>query len=138
MRVCVFKLNISSDSNLIKLFLNAWILIVIFWNYYFKRWVRCRLWRRNIVASAFRNCWLKELLTSSFYFIIKFLFAFAIRLRVFSINLKFFSKFSKRGVWASISFSPSFISFKIKSVVIVNYASSFSLRKIETIKIVRL
>ena len=93
-----FKFNILNDSNSIKLLLNAWTLIIIFWNYCFKRRVRCRLWKRNIVAFASQSCWLRKLLILSFCFAVKFEFAFAIRLRVFSIDFKFFSKFLKREV----------------------------------------
>ena len=132
------KFDVSSGSDSVKSLLSAWVLIVIFWNCCFKRRARCRLWKHSIVAFAFRSCWLRKLLTSSFYFVVELVSASAIRLRVFSIGFKFFSELSERGVWVSISFSPSFISFKIESVVITNYVSSPSFRKIETIKIVKL
>ena len=135
-----FKLNISNDSDSIKLLRSAWILVAIFWTYCFKRRVRCRFWKRNIVAYAFWNCWLKKIMISSFCYIVEFLFSSALRWREFSLRRIFFSRLSKHGVWTLINFSLSDISFKIRFVWsdIINYASSLFFSKNETIKIVKL
>ena len=113
------KLDISDNSDSIKLLRSAWVLVAIFWTCYFKRWARCRFWKRNIVASASRNCWLKEIMTSSFCCIVESLFSSTLRWRNFSLRRIFFSRLSKCGVWASISFSSSNISSKIRLVVTI-------------------
>ena len=132
-----FKLNISNDSDLIKSLRSAWVLVAIFLTCDFKRQTRCRFWRRNIVASTSQNCWLKEGMILSFYYIVEFLFSSASRWRDFSLRQIFFSRFLECGVWASISSSSSDISFKIRLVWfdIVNYVSSSFLRKMKRLKL---
>ena len=132
-----FKLNISDDSDSIKSLRSAWVLAAIFWACYFKRRARERFWRRNIVVSAFQNCWLKEIMILSFCCIVEFLFSSTLRWRNSSLRRIFFSKFSECDVWTSINFSPSNISFKIRLVWsdIVNYAPSPFLRKMKRLKL---
>ena len=81
----IFQLNISNDLNSIKSFLSVWILVVIFWACCFKRRARCKLCKRNIVASAFRSCWLRKLLISSVCCVLKFVSSSAIWWRDFLI-----------------------------------------------------
>ena len=131
------RLNISDDSDSIKSFRSVWVLAAIFWACCFKRRARCRFWRRNTVASAFRSCWLKEVMISSFCCIIEFLSSSALRWRNSSLRRIFFSRLSECGVWASISFSLLDISFKIWFVWsdIVNYAPGLFLRKMKRLKL---
>ena len=131
------KLNISDNSDSVKSLRSAWTLVAIFWACCFKRRARCRFWRRNTVVSAFRSCWLRGIMTSSFYCIIEFLFSPALRWRNFSLRRIFSSKLSECDVWTSISSSPSNISFKIRSVWsdIANYVSGSFLRKMKRLKL---
>ena len=131
------RLNISDDSDSIKSLRSAWILAAIFWAYCFKRQARCRFWRRNIVASAFRNCWLRKVMISSFCYIIESLSSSTLRWRDFSLHRIFFSKLSECGVWVSVSSSPLNISFKIRLVWsdIANYVSSPFLRKMKRLEL---
>ena len=132
-----FKLNISNDSDSIKLFRNVWTFVVIFWTCCFKGRVHYRFWKHNIVVSAFRNCWIRKVMISSFCCIIELLFSSTLRWRSFLLHRIFFLKFSECDVWASINFSSSNISFKIQFVWsnIVNYASNFSFRKMKRLKL---
>ena len=132
-----FRLNISDDSDSIKSLRSAWTLAAISWACYFKKRARCRFWRRNIVVSASRSCWLKEIMISSFYCIVELLSSPALRWRDSSLRRIFFLKLSECGVWASVNFSPSNISFKIRLVWsdIANYASGPFLRKVERLKL---
>ena len=131
------RLAILNDSDSVESLRSAWTFAAIFWAYYFKRWARCRFWRRNIVASASWNCWLKEIMISSFYCIVESLFSPTLRWRDFSLRRIFSSRLSECDVWASISFSPSDISFKIRPVWsdIANYVPSSSFRKMKRLKL---
>ena len=132
-----FKLNISDDSNSIKLFRSAWTLAAIFWVCCFKRRARCRFWKRNTVASAFRSCWLKEIMTSSFCYIVELLFLSTLRWWDSSLRRIFSSRLSECDVWALISFSLSGISSKIRLVWsdIANYAPGPFLRKMKRLEL---
>ena len=132
-----FKLNISDDSNSIKSLRNVWILVAIFWACCFKKRARCRFWRRNIVVSASRSYWLKEIVTSLFCYIIESLFSSTLRWRDSSLRRIFFLRFSECGVWALISSSSSDISSKIWLVWsdIANYAPGSSLRKMKRLEL---
>ena len=131
------KLNISNASGSVKSLRSAWALAAIFWTCCFKKRARCRFRRRNTVASASRSCWLKKIVISSFYCIVESLSSSALRWRDFSLRRIFSSKLSECDVWASISSSPSDISFKIRLVWsdIANYASGPSLRKMKRLKL---
>ena len=131
------KLNISDDSDSIKSLRSAWTLVAIFWTCCFKKRAHCRFWRRNTVASAFRSCWLRRIMTSSFYCIVESLFSPALRWRNFSLRRIFFSRLSECDVWVSVNSSPSDISFKIRLVWsdIANYASGPSLRKVKRLEL---
>ena len=129
-----------NDLNSIKLLLNVWVLVVIFWAYCFKKQTRCKLYKRNIVTSAFRNYWLKRLFILSACYVFKFVLLSAIWWCNFLNLREFSSKLSIRNVWTLINSSWLFILFKIWSdeFVIVNYVLNSFLRKIKAIKIVRL
>ena len=131
------RLNISNNSDSIKSFQSAWAFAAIFWACYFKRRARCRFWRRNIVVSASRSCWLKEVMTLSFCYIIELLFSLTLRWQNSSLRRIFSSKFSECGVWTSVNFSSSDTSFKIRLVWsdIVNYAPGLSFRKMKRLKL---
>ena len=60
-----------NDSDFVKLLLSVWVFIVIFWVYCFERRTHCKLYKRNIVTSVFRVCWLKKLLILSVCCVLK-------------------------------------------------------------------
>ena len=109
----ISELNILNDLNSVKSLLSVWVLVAIFWIYCFKRRARCKLCKRNIITSVFRNCWLRKLFVSSACCILKFVSLSAIWWRDFSILREFSSRLSIRDIWTLISFSSSFISSKI-------------------------